>query len=95
MPMDLTSKKIGILINQPFCLEAVVLFTVPLGKPPFREFSSNIQQSNMSISLETCINGIRSISFIFSKIRCDAYLWRAVKQNYIENKTVKIIKVFL
>jgi len=29
--MDLTSKKIGILINQPYCLEVVFLFALPLG----------------------------------------------------------------
>jgi len=29
--MDLASKKIGILINQPYCLEVVFLFALPLG----------------------------------------------------------------
>jgi len=29
--MDLASKKIGILINLPYCLEVVFLFALPLG----------------------------------------------------------------
>lgn len=90
MPMDLTWKKIGILINQPFCLEVVFLFTVPLGITTFSWILfqySTIEHVHISSNVYQW--------HILNIIRCGAYLGRTAKENYIENVNIKMIKVFL